>query len=208
MAVSIGRLAGSSGETQRQGSRIKDFLESSGGGGQSRRWDMRAEDPRLGHAHVYLDWYQHQCMVSSSQCALNTWHLSSFPISLLGSLTHPLQQQCQPSSFICKPPRLPHSPAWSGLMCPRKIRDEVGGSTGSLPAACKHRVMHLCVLPPVPPPIPGESPQASGSHTLNHPAIDCYIFSLTNLLSCSPSLTNTFPGSSYCHFIHPHSQAS
>lgn len=82
-----------------------------------------------------------------------------------------------------------------------------GGSTGSLPAACK-RVMHLCVLPPVPPPIPGESPQASGSHALNCPAIDCYIFSLTNLLSCSPSLTNIFPGSSYCHFIHPHSQAS
>ena len=87
---------------------------------------MRAEDPRVGHAHVYLDWCQHQRMVSSSQCALNTWHLSSFPISLLGSLTHPLQQQCQPSSFICKPPRLPHSPAWSGLMCRRKIREEVG----------------------------------------------------------------------------------
>lgn len=70
---------GSSGGTQRQGSRIKDFLESSGSGGQSRRWDMRAEDPRLGHAHVYLDWCLHQCMVSSSQCALNTRHPSSFP---------------------------------------------------------------------------------------------------------------------------------
>ena len=31
---------------------------------------MRAEDPRVGHAHAYLDWCQHQCMVSSAQCAL------------------------------------------------------------------------------------------------------------------------------------------
>lgn len=82
---------------------------------------MRAEDPRVGHDHAYLDWCQHQCMVSSAQCALR--HGTCHPSPSLSSVlfTHPLWQQCQPSSSSFKPPRLPHSPAWSALMCPRKI---------------------------------------------------------------------------------------
>lgn len=52
------------------------------------------------------------------------------------------------------------------------------------------------------------NPQASGSHTLPCPTTDHHHFSLTHLLSCSPSLNNTFHGSSYCYFIHPPLQPS
>lgn len=88
VAMSTRRLAGSSSETQRQGLRVEDFLESSRGGGQSRSGEMRAEDPRVGHDHAYLDWCQCQCMVSSAQCALR--HGTCHPSPSLSSVLSPI----------------------------------------------------------------------------------------------------------------------
>ena len=49
---------------------------------------MRAEDPRVGHAHAYLDGCQHQCMGSSSQCAIR--HGTCHPSPSFSSVLSPI----------------------------------------------------------------------------------------------------------------------
>lgn len=60
---------------------------------------MRAEDPRVGHAHAYLDWCHHRCMGSSPQ-----WALNAAP-AILPHL-HPLFSRPGPTAAI--PTMLPH----------------------------------------------------------------------------------------------------